>query len=1477
MAPPAVARSSGPALCPSFAEACSFLDRYGAALDLPEMTFPQMERYLRETTSVPKPLVELHVKLLRKLGRSVTTDRWEKYLAKVCQELNSTWAWELEQKGYQEMSMECKSSILKYLCECQFDDNLKFKMAINEEDPDKMRLQPIGRDQQGLMYWLQLDQEKNIRLYTEEQDDLDGSTWKCIVRTRNDLAEALDLLKAQIDPNHSQERDQNQAESTENAGDEATGGSNPDPSKAAEEHTEPKTVDQVKEEKPLKQVIDQEQLQPIKQENTEAEVKEERVDHKPPVFDNRVSTITTIVKAESRDADTPKNAVSVVMSPGASVVKPESNKEDEAGRAVVRSSHQAKIPLKKRELKLAESYQSNHVNNNSSSSSIIVCNPSVIQSKDGHGREGNLSNSLAPPSVPLVCPQEQQQQQQQQQQQHQQHLMAAASRQELTNGRPSVLLPHKEGHNGVIGVIGQVGVIGHVGVIRSPSERHRAAGAEQQEPNGPGSDLWGSRAVEGDREVSRQSVLVRKGPMEQDSAAALAPHKAMEAQTVRKLPTLTLSKCDSTLEAAVRKVESDSVSSQSTEEPKRQPAEDLGKDTTEGHLDRGRKTGFSHQEKDDNSDGREGRTRKVSVAEEGNNDDHEKNKSTLVKMEVESVGTVPPLKVDQRDEKGHTDHQGDGVNGELEAQVRVKDNGVGSAVRQGLLEEASSELQKEGIRLKIKIPPHRRNKLKGKGGKDEEKEGEQDGQDDGRPLRRSARICRPSSKAAESQRKKPKKKQALASRTREEEQEEDEEEEEEEQSSAIKNSRKAELVMQSRKRRGKRRHRRPRWSNIRSKRRKLNEGEEVDDRRKKRGEEESEGGSDSEESCKSEEIPSEDACTHCGLPNHPELILLCDSCDSGYHTACLRPPLMLIPAGEWFCPPCQHKMLCEKLEEQLQNLDSALKKRERAERRRERLVYVGISVENIIPGDEEDDEEEEEERSPKKKVSEKSKNLGRRSTRTRKHISYRFDDFDDAIDEAIEEDIRDLCGGTGPGKEISTIPAEDGKESQRPIRSQAHFVRSRKKRRLNDLESDSTAAESEDEFMLSNSSEDEDFGASGGDDYEEEEDGGSDVGSLESGIPHKRALKRAPKHRVSKTQHRGRKRPRRRRRRSSEEEEEESEEEMDSDQFSDMTDSDADKKRRGLRRGQRQQVNYRETSESSDNSRPSASKNKVRPRGRPRKERLSSDYSDVTPVSSRDSDEEEEDYEDEEDDQKRRRIRRRREEKDLQRRRMKDKWRRGKDDKDEDNRERRRRLKEKELKEVEKDKRRRLKRTDRKEEDLEKMGRGRRREILSQQRRKRLAQMLKKQRPSTDDDDESEDSESSSEEDRPIRKRLNRIDSDDDDEEDEEEEGRQKRKSSASERRVDGDTQEKGRGHSMSPSNLHQTSRGLAKPGDGSPTTTKDGAELGTQGKHNGPFHPEDLEEEDEEGDEGDEEDDDEEGEEGQTDSLNSVQNSPLS
>uniref|UniRef100_A0A1I8JG96 PHD-type domain-containing protein n=1 Tax=Macrostomum lignano TaxID=282301 RepID=A0A1I8JG96_9PLAT len=34
-------------------------------------------------------------------------------------------------------------------------------------------------------------------------------------------------------------------------------------------------------------------------------------------------------------------------------------------------------------------------------------------------------------------------------------------------------------------------------------------------------------------------------------------------------------------------------------------------------------------------------------------------------------------------------------------------------------------------------------------------------------------------------------------------------------------------------------------------------------------------------------------------------LLLCDGCDTAYHTDCLTPPLSRVPAGRWFCPDCR--------------------------------------------------------------------------------------------------------------------------------------------------------------------------------------------------------------------------------------------------------------------------------------------------------------------------------------------------------------------------------------------------------------------------------------------------------------------------------------------------------------------------------------------------------------------------------------------
>lgn len=122
----------------------------------------------------------------------------------------------------------------------------------------------------------------------------------------------------------------------------------------------------------------------------------------------------------------------------------------------------------------------------------------------------------------------------------------------------------------------------------------------------------------------------------------------------------------------------------------------------------------------------------------------------------------------------------------------------------------------------------------------------------------------------------------------------------------------------------------------------------------------------------------------------------------------------------------------------------------------------------------------------------------------------RFDEFDEAIEEAIEEDIKEaegggkkvklniyvpllpvtklflkwstleLCSGAGRGKDMANITghrgkdmsvilqADEGKENGRPPLSTA-AQRKKKRRRLNDLDSDSTVdeEESEEEFRLS--------------------------------------------------------------------------------------------------------------------------------------------------------------------------------------------------------------------------------------------------------------------------------------------------------------------------------------------------------------------------------------------------------------------------
>ncbi|CAI0397485.1 unnamed protein product [Linum tenue] len=50
-------------------------------------------------------------------------------------------------------------------------------------------------------------------------------------------------------------------------------------------------------------------------------------------------------------------------------------------------------------------------------------------------------------------------------------------------------------------------------------------------------------------------------------------------------------------------------------------------------------------------------------------------------------------------------------------------------------------------------------------------------------------------------------------------------------------------------------------------------------------------------------------CEECGSGDSPAELLLCDKCDRGYHLFCLRPILVSVPKGSWFCPSCSNQKM----------------------------------------------------------------------------------------------------------------------------------------------------------------------------------------------------------------------------------------------------------------------------------------------------------------------------------------------------------------------------------------------------------------------------------------------------------------------------------------------------------------------------------------------------------------------------------------
>lgn len=399
------------------------------------------------------------------------------------------------------------------------------------------------------------------------------------------------------------------------------------------------------------------------------------------VIDNRVSTIKTLVKEEPKDCPKPWNAISVVMPPASikqePAIKPEMNEDKkemlfENLARTIKSDQQAKIPLKKRELKRSGGYDVtnhysniNHNNNNLNSNGsistggIIVRNPAVLPLKEEQIKGQIPSDGDKGPVGIITVPLE-------------------------PIGKLDI--------NQYIGV----------GVIKGPIERKRPLDENDNSSNGHhGNGNVLTKAV--GKDSVRQSVLVGNSMVKEDNGPL----------TCSIPEDLSKDGCNKRLDVSAKVVEE----STTTEEMEPTSVEET-------------------IEKRDKKEAVELKNSKT-VGEETDVvvEDESKIKGPKGTRKRKSQKTKSKLQVREDSQKMKLSSN--------IGEVLEKNTGEGAKNGRNNDEEVSSELQKEGIRLKIKIPLHRRTPEL------QHKDIEELETGNRRSLRRSARISKPSPKVAD--------------------------------------------------------------------------------------------------------------------------------------------------------------------------------------------------------------------------------------------------------------------------------------------------------------------------------------------------------------------------------------------------------------------------------------------------------------------------------------------------------------------------------------------------------------------------------------------------------------------------------------------------------------------------------------------------------------------------------------------------------
>jgi len=184
---------------PNFAVVVDFIENFGEHLGIKRIPIKELQSMLSDHENEPhSDLIKLHTNLLRKTKLPkktlITKKTFENALVFFCHTTGDMVeeGLELQKLGYTQISLSLRLEILKNLMESQFDHNERIRMLVDDLPVEALRREPTGTDIEGKIYWTQIDDHAEIRIYTE---DCRHDTWGNVVQNRFELVSLLDKLK----------------------------------------------------------------------------------------------------------------------------------------------------------------------------------------------------------------------------------------------------------------------------------------------------------------------------------------------------------------------------------------------------------------------------------------------------------------------------------------------------------------------------------------------------------------------------------------------------------------------------------------------------------------------------------------------------------------------------------------------------------------------------------------------------------------------------------------------------------------------------------------------------------------------------------------------------------------------------------------------------------------------------------------------------------------------------------------------------------------------------------------------------------------------------------------------------------------------------------------------------------------------------------------------------------------------------------